>query len=150
MRFDATGMYQAFDRMSKTAQSGGKDLAKDQGYFFLRIAKKLGWEIAPSKEELQGLTKLGWRIKRRPGVKTPEKEIARRLAARGAYARSWIIEKIESERYRIRIWIKNKTKYSGILESEKHVTKKAADYVGGRFKSKLERLAKQCTASFIR
>lgn len=148
MRFDVSGMKRAFERMEQTAQNRGKSLAKDQGGFFLRMAKRLGWQLAPSKEELLALkNEYGNRLRRKKG-RTVDQEVARRVRARGAYAKSWMFDRIESNKYRIRIWIKNRTNYSGLLERQKHVAARAAAMVGGRFQEKLKRYAKQVTDAF--
>lgn len=148
MRFDPSGMKRAFERMEKTSQDKGKKLSGDQARFFVAVCRRLGWKLAPTKEELVAVgQRLGNRVKR-PKGKTVEQEIKRRIRMRGAYARSWMIDHVESAKWRIRIWIKNRTNYSGILESEKHVAEQAANIVGGRFKGRLERYAKQVTYSF--
>lgn len=150
MRFDPSGLKRAFDRMEKSSKSRGKKLSGDQGRFFVAVCRRLGWKLAPSKEELQALVqRLGNRVKR-PKGKTVQQEIARRIRMRGAYARSWMIDRVEHSGFIIRVWIHNRTNYSGILEQEKHVAEQAANIVGGRFQSRLQRYAKQVTDSFKR
>ncbi len=134
--------------MGKTAQKRGKTLAEDQGNFFLSLTKKMGWKIAPSREELDAVAqRLKWRLKRKKGM-SPGKELARRKRARGTFARGWQILKVESLKSRIRIWIGNMVSYAGKVDSERNVSKQAANVVGGRFKSRLDRLAQQATGDF--
>ena len=148
MRFDPSGLTQAFDRMQKAAKDKGKDLAKDQGNFFLRTTRKLGYIVAPSKDDLFAVfRKLGNKIKRKKGV-TPLKEVMRRIRARGTFARGWKIERVESSGTRIRIYIGNAVKYAGIVESKERVASRSADIVGAGYKAKLQKLAKQVTSIF--
>ena len=134
--------------MEKTAQSKGKDLAVEQGNFFVVMARRLGWTVAPSKDELDAVfQKLRGRLKRKKGV-TPLQELARRKRARGTFARGWKLSHIEKKPRAIRIWIGNAVNYAGIVEDEHHTTKKAADVVQDRFKGKLDRLAQQVTGVF--
>ena len=148
MRFDPSGMNSAFDKMRATARKRGRDLAEDQGGFFVKMARTLGWKVAPSKEKLIDVAgSLGDRLRRKPGV-TPRQELARRIRARGTFARGWHISHIENARARIRIWIMNRVTYSGIVDDRTKVASKAADVVGGKFKAKLDKLASQCTSAF--
>ena len=141
MDFDWSGMKGAFDKMRQRAESQGKDMATAQGQDFLKEAKKQGQLIAPTPEELTDTAKkLKWRLKRKPGV-SPWKELARRIRARGTFGRGWFIEKITSERFRIRLWIKNKSTESELVDQEKKVSDKAEKITGGGFKSRLEKLA---------
>jgi hypothetical protein len=148
MRFDPSGLTQAFDRMQKAAKDKGKNLATDQGNFFLRTTRKLGYIVAPSKDDLFAVfRKLGNKIKRKKGV-TPMKELMRRIRARGTFARGWKIEKVESSGTRIRIYIGNAVKYAGIVENKERVASRSADIVGAGYKAKLQKLAKQVTSIF--
>ncbi len=148
MKFDPSGLNRAFERMEKTAHSKGKDLAVQQGNFFNSMARKIGWEIAPTRDELEAVfRKLNGRMKRAKG-KTPLQELERRKRARGTFARGWHVLKLESLRGRIRIWIGNDVKYSGIVEDQHDTTKKAGQIVQGRFRGKLDRYAKQVTGVF--
>jgi hypothetical protein len=148
MNFDMSGMTQAFDRMREQAEKRGKDMATDQGNFFLRATKRLGWQAAPSKEKLfQTAQELGWRLKRKTGT-TPGQELKRRMRSRGTFARGWHISKIESKRFVIRIWLENDSAESDKVDTQKKVSDRAEKQVGGRFKSRLDRLAEQVTKSF--
>jgi hypothetical protein len=148
MRFDPSGLTQAFDRMEKAAKDKGKDLAQEQGNFFLRTTRKLGWQAAPSKDDLWDVfRKLKGRLKRKKGV-SPMRELMRRIRARGTFARGWKIDRVESGGTRIRIYISDPVKYAGIVEDKKHVASRSADIVGAGYKAKLERLAQQVTGIF--
>lgn len=147
MIFDTSGMNRAFDRIKKSAEKRGRDLGQDQGNFFLRMTKKLGWQLAPSKDMLNGLlSSLGGRLKRKPGV-SPVQEIARRKRARGTFARRWYISKIEMRPSVIRIWISNTVTYAD-LPRLAVVVKKSAEIVGGRFQKRLVGMAKKIMGDF--
>ena len=134
--------------MRTTAKRRGRDLAEDQGNFFVRMARSFGWKVAPSKEELIDVAgSLGNRLRRKAGV-TPAKELARRIRARGTFARGWFVSNVTSSGNVIRIWITNRVTYSGVVDNRTNVASKAANVVGGKFKSKLDKLANQCTSVF--
>jgi len=148
MRFDPSGLYAAFDKMRDHAASQGKTLADAQGKDFLNEAKKQGRIIAPTPETLVEKAKsLKWRLRRKKGV-TPGKELSRRIRARGTFARGWFISSITSEKFRIRIWITNKSADSEKVDTQKKVSDKAEKASGGRFKTRLDRLANSVTRNF--
>jgi len=141
-------MYSAFDKMRDQAASKGKDMATVQGADFLNEAKKQGRLIAPTAETLtETAKKLKGRLKRKPGV-TPAKELARRIRAKGTFGRGWFISNVTSERFKIRIWITNKSANSAEVDSEKKVSDKAEKASGGRFKIRLDKLASSVTSRF--
>lgn len=141
-------MNAAFDKMRKQAQVKGKDFAEEQGGFFLAMVKRLGWKVAPSRAELQAkAAELGDRIKRKKGV-SPAQELRRRQRACGTFARGWVITKITQSAYIIRVWIGNAVSYAGIVDKEKKTAEKAATAIGGKFKERLNRLAKAITSVF--
>jgi hypothetical protein len=136
------------DRMQQAAKDKGKDLAVQQGNFFLRLTRKLGWEAAPSKDDLwEVYRRLKGKLRRKKG-KTPLQEIMRRIRARGTFARGWKTDRVENTGTRIRSYIGNAVKYAGIVDGEKKVADRAADTVGGTFKRKLQKLAEQVTGVF--
>jgi hypothetical protein len=148
MKFDPSGLYGAFDKMRDHAASKGKDLADTQGKDFLNEAKRQGRLIAPTPEKITAKAKeLKWRIKRKKGV-SPAKELSRRIRARGTFGRGWFISKITSEKFRIRIWITNKSANSEYVDQQKKVSDKAEKAMGGRFKKRLDGLAKSVTSRF--
>jgi hypothetical protein len=148
LKFDPSGMFRAFDKMSQTANEKGKDLAKDQGKFFLGMTRKISWQEAPSKELFdQLLSRLGGRLKRKPGVR-PAKEIQRRKRMRGMFARRWAIHKVENSGYRIRVWIGNPVSYADKAEAKHEPAVQAANIVGRAFNRRLNRLAQQVTGVF--
>lgn len=123
-------------------------MATVQGNDFLNEAKKQGREIAPTVETLNAVTqKLKGRLKRKKGV-TPAKELSRRIRARGTFARGWFISSVTSEKFRIRIWLTNKSAESGKVDAEKKVAEKAEKITGRRFKTRLNKLADSVTNKF--
>jgi len=148
MRFDPSGLYSAFDKMSAQASSQGKTVAEVQSKDFLNEAKKQGWLVAPTPETITAKAKqLKGRLIRKPGV-TPAKELARRIRARGTFARGWYISNVTSERFKIRIWLTNKSAESAKVDQQKKVSDKAEKATGGRFKSRLDKLAQSITSNF--
>jgi len=148
MRFDPSGLERAFDRMEDGAKRHGKTMATDQGNMFLKVMKSESWKIAPTRETLSAVAeRLKGRLKRKKGV-TPAKELARRMRARGTFARGWEITKVESAGFRIRIWMEDKAKESGKVDDEKGVSDRAEKIAGKSFKSKLDKLASKVTGLF--
>jgi hypothetical protein len=148
MKFDPSGLYGAFDRMRDQAASQGKSLATVQGNDFLKEAKTQGRLIAPTPEKITAKAKqLKGRLKRKPGV-TPAKELSRRIRARGTFAKGWFISKVDSEKFKIRIWITNKSAESAKVDAQKKVSDKAEKITEKRFKSRLEKLAESVTKTF--
>ena len=134
--------------MRDQAASKGKTMATEQGNDFLKEAKKQGREIAPTPEKIVAKARqLKGRLKRKPGV-TTAKEISRRIRASGTFAKGWFISSITSEKFRIRIWITNKSAESGKVDSDKKVSDKAEKITGKRFKSRLDKLAQSVTKTF--
>jgi len=134
--------------MRDQAASKGKTMADVQGKDFLNEAKKQGRIIAPTPETITATAKrLKGRIKRKPGI-SPGKELARRIRARGTFARGWFISNITSEKFKIRIWITNKSAESEKVDQIKKVSDKAEKATGGRFKSRLNKLADSLTNKF--
>jgi hypothetical protein len=147
MRFDDFGMSLAFDKLQEDAEKKGHELGEDSANFFLRLTKKMGWKAAPPKETIQALLgQYGGRLKRKPGV-TPEKEIARRLRARGTFARRWYIQKVEKSRLNIKIWIANTVSYADAPKLAQVVVQ-AATVVGKSFQRRLTRTAEKIMQGF--
>jgi len=141
-------MNAAFDRMRDNAATRGKNLADVQGQDFLRTIKQEGRKIAPTPQELYDTaSRLGWRLKRKPGV-SPAKELKRRIRARGTFARGWKIVRVTSERFRIRIWLEDKAAESDKVDTRHGVSDKAEKKSGGRFKRRLNQLADTLTRLF--
>lgn len=148
MRFDPSGMEQAFDRMNERASTKGRTLATEQKWFLFRLLRRFGWAIAPSRELLDEVARrLGGRILRKPGM-TPAQELARRKRARGTFARGWEISKVDSKRFSIRIWFINNSTESALVDKKHGVADKACGQAENRFRSKLNRLAESITNSF--
>jgi PAB1-binding protein PBP1 len=148
MRFDPSGLHQAFDRMQDASKKRGKTMADQQAQFFLRELRKQGRLIAPTVETLVDVAaQLGNRLKRKKG-KTVEQELKRRIRARRTFSRSWKITKIESERFRIRIWMMNFSNESGKVDDKKKTAEKAEKVVGSKFKDRLNKLTDSITSTF--
>lgn len=148
MHFDPSGLYSAFDKMRDNAASQGKTLGEQMGGIFLKDIKSEGWKEAPTPEELNAVAmRLKGRLKRKRGV-TPMKELQRRIRARGTFARNWKIEKIQSEKYIMRIWLRDSAASSGKVDSEKGVSNRAEKITGRAFKTKLDAMADKLTNSF--
>jgi hypothetical protein len=151
MKFDPSGLQRSFDALSKRASDRGTTLAKQKGNFFVRMARKISWDSAPSVEELQAVrARVGWKMIMHGKAKTPDEELARRIKMRGKYAKSWRLLKMETSMvgYRIRIWIRNRMGYSKLIDDRDHSADKAANFVKGTFSRDLQRLAKSLTGDF--
>lgn len=148
MRFDPSGLESAFDKMRNNASSQGKSLADVLAKGFLADIKKESFKIAPTAQTLTEVAvKLNWRLKRKRGV-TPAKELARRIRAKGTFARGWQFWKTESARFRIRIWLIDKSSNSETVDSQKKVSDKAANITGSKFKTKLNQMADRIMGGF--
>lgn len=148
MRFDPSGLYAAMDRMRENAAAKGKTLGEVQSQDFLNEIRKKGRAIAPTPELLVSTAKkIGWRLKRKPGV-SPGQELQRRIRARGTFARGWKLWKTESEKFRIRIWLIDTAGESAKVDAQKGVSDAAEKASGGRFKTRLNKLADQVTKFF--
>ena len=148
MIFDTSGLERAFKRMEDGAKKSGKTLAEKQGAVFLGTLKKESWKIAPSRETLTAVAeRLKGRLKRKKGV-TPAKELARRIRARGTFARGWAITKIESSGFRIRIWMEDSSADSAKVDSLKGVSNKSAEITGKSYKERLDKYASQVAGIF--
>ena len=148
MRFDMSGMSQAFDKMGENAANQGKTLAEVLAAGFLKDMKEQAQMVAPTPQELTTTAKqLGWRIKRKPGM-TPAKELARRIRAIGTFARGWKILKTESKNLKVIIYLIDTASQSGKVDSEKKVSEKAEKITGAKFKTKLGAMADRIMRSF--
>ncbi len=147
MRFEPSGLYSAFEKMRDDAASKGKDLAFVMAGQFLRNMREEGRKIAPTAEELTATAqRLKGRLKREKG--TPEKELARRIRAKGIFARKWKIARKESQKYRVRIWLIDTAGSSDKVDTEKRVSDKAEKTTGRKFKTKLDAMAERVTRAF--
>lgn len=148
MKFDPSGLYQAFDKMQDASRKKGKTMADQQSQFFLNELRKQGRLIAPTIETINEVAaKLGNRLKR-PKGRSIDQERRRRIRARKTFSRSWKITKIESERFRIRIWMINLSNESGKVDDKKKTAEKAEKIVGSKFKARLNKLADSITSTF--
>jgi len=148
MRFDPSGLKNAFDRMEDGAKSHGKTLAEEQSQFFLKIMKQESWKIAPTVATLNEVAnRLKWKLKRKKGV-TPGQELQRRIRARGTFARGWKIVKTESKGFTIRIWMVDDSAQSAKVDAMKNVSDKAEKITGKSYKTKLDKLAGKVTSIF--
>ena len=148
MNFDMSGMSQAFDRMRDNAEGQGKTLADTLAKGFLKDMKDEGRKIAPTPEELTTTAKqLSWRLKRKTGW-TPARELARRIRARGTFARGWKLWKTESEKFRVRIWLIDTSGHSAKVDTEKKVSDRAEKITGKKFQTKLGAMADRIMRAF--
>lgn len=135
--------------MRYMAQKKGKELGQEQSKKFLRMIRVNSWKEAPSKAELQSVyDRLGGRMKRRKGTKTPLAELRRRIRARGTFAKSWRISKVIEQPTRIRIWIVDTLPYAGAVESKSHPAENAAKSMESSFRARLEKYAQQVRSTF--
>ena len=141
MNFDFSGMTQAMDKMQKNAEIQGKTLAEKMSIEFLKDMKSESWKIAPTAETISAKAReLKFRIKRKKGV-TPARELARRIRARGTFAKSWKIWKTESQKYSIRIWLIDMATASEKVDNDKKVSVKAEKITGKKYKDRLDKMA---------
>lgn len=148
MRFDPSGLDRAMDKMKERAEKTGKTLAKKQGNFFVRMARKISLANAPDPVEILDLgLRLGGRLKRKQGV-TVLAEIGRRISKIGTLARGWRYWKTEEERSRIRIWIIDNVGYSKVVDDRQGLAKQAEAVVSRSFQKGLTKLAKKITGDF--
>lgn len=150
MRFDPSGLDRAFDKMRRRAQEGGTTLAKKNGNFFVRMARKISRDNQPDPVEiLETGLKLGNRLRRKPGVSIMA-EIGRRISKIGTLAKGWRYWKSEEERSRIRIWIRDNVSYSKVVDDRQHLAEQAAKVVRGTFQKGLSKLASKLAGGFGR
>jgi hypothetical protein len=148
MNFDMSGMSRAFDRMRENAERKGKDLAQVQAKDFLGVLKREGRAIAPTADRIvSDVRQANFKIKRKAGT-TVSQEIKRRIRAIGTFGRSWMIEKVTSQRFVIRIWMINKSNESLKVDNKKGVSDRAGKLSGNRFKSRLNRMADSIMGRF--
>ena len=143
-----SGMNRAFDRMRENAERQGKDLAQVQAKDFLGVLKREGRAIAPTADRIvSDVRQANFKIKRKAGT-TVSQEIKRRIRAIGTFGRSWMIEKVTSQRFVIRIWMINKSNESLKVNNKKGVSDRAEKLSGNRFKSRLSRMADSIMSRF--
>ena len=148
MRFDPSGLTQAFDRLGDNAAKQGKTLAEVMGQTFLADMKAESRQVAPTPELLVETAKrLKWRLRRKKGV-SPGKELARRIRARKTFARGWKFWKQEGSGLRTRIWLIDTANQSGKVDDQKHVSDKAEKITGRKYRSKLDTLASKLMGGF--
>lgn len=153
MKFDSTQLLNGLDKMRADVAKEGRSLAIEQGDFFARMARKIGWSIAPSKEKLDAVAvSLGSRMKRRVMKNGRRASFAQELnfrkRARGMFAKGWFVAKVETAGSTIRIWIVNLVDYAGTVNEGKHVAERAADVVGQSFNRKLKKSAQSVCDGF--
>jgi len=148
MDFDMSGMNKAFERMRENASRQGRDLAKVQADDFLKSLKMEGKAIAPTPDRIfSDVKNAGYKIYRKKG-QTVQQEIKRRIRARGTFGRAREIVKITSEKFKIQVWMINKSGESAKVDAQKGVSDKAEKISGNRFKSRLNRLADSIMGQF--
>ena len=139
----------ALSKLKADAHKEGRTLAKQESNVFLRIMKRISWQSAPTREEINTVyARLGWKMKRRKGTKTPEAERDRRLRARGTFARAWFVVSVSEAGSRIRILLKDKANYSTEIAERDGTIEKAQQRTLRGWGSKLNRVAKKLAGNF--
>lgn len=139
----------ALNKLRDDAHKEGRELAQKEAGIFLRIMKRFSWQSAPSREEINAVyERLGWKMKRRKGTKTPEQERDRRLRARGTFARAWFVVKVTDMGSRIRILLKDKANYSEEIAARDGTIEKAQQRTLRGWGSKLDRVARKIAGNF--
>jgi len=164
-KFDPSSLNIAFDKMRKDARAQGKPLAMQNANFFVRMAKKIAKEDStPTVQEMESKRSLGFRLKiKDPRITTVQgwykrslkdrkqiidEEIARRIRARGTFAKGWRFWKFEDSGDVIRIWVKNSVGYAEKINERDHTGEKAAVFVAKLFQRKLNSLSDKLTRNF--
>lgn len=139
----------ALSKLKADAHKEGKTLAKKESNVFLRIMKRVSWQSAPTRETINSVyERLGWKMKRRRGTKTPEAERDRRLRARGTFARAWFVVSVSEVGSRIRILLKDKAEYSSEIADRDGTIQKAQQRTLRGWGNKLNRVAKKLAGNF--
>ena len=139
----------ALNKLRDDAHKEGRTLAKKESNVFLRIMKRVSWQSAPTREEITSVyERLGWRMKRRKGTKTPEAERDRRLRARGTFARAWFVVSVSEAGSRIRILLKDKANYSTEIAERDGTIEKAQQRTLRGWGNKLNSVAKKLAGNF--
>jgi hypothetical protein len=150
MRFDHSALSNALYRMRKNKEKESRKTASKQGNVFVRIAKAVSWEKAPDPAEIVGLLDtLHGRIKRKPGV-TPIQEIGRRILKIGTLARNWRFWKVEQSIGSVRVWIRDLTNYSRVVNERQRLTSIAISRARPKLKKANEGLCKKVVGDFNR
>jgi len=147
MLFNDSQLKAGLKRMEEVAKTKGKSAAQQQAGALLGIVKALGKKDGPTKPELlEKAIELKWRLKRKKG-KSPAKELKRRQRQSGLYGRQWKLTKYEQVGWKIRIWVENKATYSDKINKKKKTFERAAKKTDGKFRDRLQTLAKQVTSA---
>jgi hypothetical protein len=140
---------EALQKLKADAHKEGRTLAKVESNVFLRIMKRFSWESAPTRETIKSVyERLGWRMRRRRGTKTPEAERDRRLRARGTFARAWFVVSVTEVGSRIRILLKDKADYSSQIAERDGTIEKAQQRTLRGWGDKLNRVARRLAGNF--
>ena len=149
LRANLDPLGEALQKLRRDAVKEGRNFAKQESNVFLRIMKRVSWQSAPTRETIQSVyERLGWRMKRRRGTKTPEQERDRRLRARGTFARAWFVIKVTDYGMRIRILLKDKAKYSTEIAERDGTIEKAQQRTLRGWRNKLNRVARKLAGNF--
>jgi len=134
--------------MRKSAEKESRKLARSQGNFFVRIARKISLLHAPDPIEILDLPqKLHGHIKRKPGV-TIEQEIGRRILQIGLLAKNWRFWKVEETTGRTRVWIRDMVNYSKTVDDKQGLSKQATQIASKSLKKGTDKVMKKTVKDF--
>lgn len=135
--------------MRSDAQQQGKQFGRQQSTIFLRIMRRISWESAPSRAELDAVYhRFGWRMIRRQGTRTPEQELARRKRVRGTFARRWFVASVSDLGSRIRILLVDRANYSEEIARRDNTVARAQQRTLRGWGDKLNRIARRLAGNF--
>jgi len=138
MRFNATAISKAFDKIQKEARREGVLVMRQAGRQFVMRSRRESKDSVMSRDAITEVrNRLDWGMIFRGNSQNPDQELARRLRARYTFSKGWRFWLINQEKERIQIWIQNTVRYSLTIEERDHITISAGNYVGGRFQRKL-------------
>lgn len=149
MRFEHSALSNALYRMRKNTEKESRKLARREGNFFVRIAKKISFQKAPDPITILDLMRLGGRLRRAKGVTVPQ-EIGRRISKIGTLARNWRFWKVENSVGRIRVWIIDRVNYSKVVDDRQGILKQAVSIAGRSLKKGMDETVKKITGDFNR
>lgn len=148
MRFEHSALSNSLYRMRKNTEKESRKLARSQGNFFVRIARRISLLHAPDPIEILDLPeKLHGHIKRKPGVSIPQ-EIGRRILQIGLLARNWRFWKVENTIGRTRVWIRDMVNYSKTVDDKQGLLAQAIKVTQKTMKKGMDAAVKKITKDF--
>jgi hypothetical protein len=144
MRFNATAIEKSFVKIQKESRRQGVLMMRQAGRQFVMRSRRESKDSVMSREAITEVrNRLGWGMIFRGTSQTPNQELRRRLKARYTFSKAWRFWMIDANKERVRIWIQNTVKYSGIIEERDHVTITAGNIVGATFQRKLAAITRK-------